>query len=205
MRNSDKPEFVKVVNGLQAIKPGQKLTSDGIEIFWMSMQADWSLEDFKAAAAHLARSVEFMPSPFHFERLRKAGKPTADEAWRIALERCNRWRTPREVQDSIDAAAAAIGGYRSIALADIESALPHVQRRFLDAYDKIAAVSEVRAALPSIAPTPLLPAPRSNCRDGRFAAIDAPAAAPRVASEPKRLTDQSREDVAAWLQKAGAQ
>jgi hypothetical protein len=203
MQPGDRKKFLETLNGLATIKPGKDLTPAALELWWAAMR-DWPIEEFTAAASHLARSVEFMPSPFHFEQLRKAGKPTADEAWRIALKRCKDWRAPRETQDAVDEAAASIGGYRSIALADIEIALPHVQRRFLEAYSGIAAVSEVRAALPTIAPTPELPAPRSNSRDGRFAAIGAAAAAPRVSTEPKRLGDQSREQIASWLQKAGS-
>lgn len=205
MRNSEKPAFVKTLNGLQAIKPGQKLTAEAIEIWWMAMQGDWTLQDFVAAASHLAKAIEFMPSPFHFEQLRKAGNPTPDEAWQIALDRCKRWRTPRESLDDVDRAAAAIGGYRSIALADQETALPHRRRDFVEAYGKIVAATEVRHALPGIAPTPELPAPRTNCRDGRgFVAINAPAATPRVAVEqPKALADQSREQVTQWLERAG--
>lgn len=204
MQSSDRKKFLETLNGLAAIKPGKELTPPALELCWASMR-EWPIAEFVAAAEHLARSIEFMPSPFHFEQLRKAGKPTADEAWRLALSRCKDWRTPREPQDSVDHAVAAIGGYRGIALADIETALPHVQRRFLEAYEKIAAASEVRAALPTIAPTPELPAPRSNCRDGRFAAIGAPPAAPRVSNEPKLIADQSRQQVTAWLQKAGQQ
>lgn len=202
MQAGDRKKFLETLNGLAAIKPGKDLTPAALELWWAAMR-DWSIGEFVAAAEHLARSIEFMPSPFHFEQLRKAGKPTSDEAWRVALSRCKDWRTPREPQDSVDHAVAAIGGYRGIALADIETALPHVQRRFLEAYEKIAAASEVRAALPTIAPTPELPAPRSNCRDGRFAAIGAAPAAPRVSSEPNRIVEQSREQITAWLQKAG--
>jgi hypothetical protein len=204
MRNSDKPDFVKTLNGLQAIKPGQKLTPEAIDIWWMAMHIDWSIEDFKAAASHLATAVEFMPSPFHFAQLRKAGRPTADEAWQVALDRCKQWRTPREALDDVDRTAAAIGGYRVIALADQETALPHRRREFIEAYDKIAVASEVRAALPSIAPAPELPAPRTNCRDGKaFVAITAPPPAPKAADQPKALVDQSREEVAEWLTRAG--
>ena len=158
MQAGDRKKFLETLNGLAAIKPGKDLTPAALELWWQAMRA-WSIEEFTAAASHLARSVEFMPSPFHFEELRRAGKPTPDEAWRIALDRCRGWRSPRETQDAVDACVAAIGGYRTIAHADIETALPHVQRRFLDAYETIAEVTEVRAALPTIAPTPGLPAP----------------------------------------------
>ncbi len=194
--------FVNLMRGMGRIFSNE-LDNVVLDVYWVTLR-EWSMSEFEAAVGYLMAHSQFMPRPADFAKLRAAGKPTADEGWRIALQRCKDWRTPREAQDAVDNAAAAIGGYRSIAMADIETALPHVQRRFLDAYEKITVASEVRAALPTIAPTPELPAPRSNCRDGRFAGIVAPAAAPRVASEPKRLADQSRDDVTAWLQKAGS-
>lgn len=201
MLPSDSKRFVDLMRGMGRIFSNE-LDNLVLDVYWITLRS-WTLAEFEAAVGHLMATAKFMPRPGDFAQLRKAGQLTADEAWRLALSRCKEWRTPREPQDSVDHAVAAIGGYRGIALADIETALPHVQRRFLEAYEKIAAASEVRSALPTIAPTPELPAPRSNCRDGRFAAIGAPPAAPHGSNEPKLVADQSREQVTAWLQKAG--
>jgi hypothetical protein len=203
MRNSDKPAFVKILNGLQSIKPGQKLTTEALEIWWMAMQVNWTIEEFTTAASHLACAVEFMPSPFHFEQLRKAAKPTTAEAWAVALKRCLDWRKPIEAPDVIDLAVAGIGGYRLIAMADVETSLPHVHHKFVEAYKDLDAATVVRKALPNIASPSQLPAPRSNSRDGRFAAIAAPASKRKVVEHPTALEDQSREQVTEWLQRAG--
>src|SRR5690349_13020064 len=75
MQPADRKKFIEVLTGLAAMKPGGKLTPESIELFWNAMQ-DWALEDFVAAANHLARSHEFMPNPYHFEQLRRAGELT---------------------------------------------------------------------------------------------------------------------------------
>ena len=169
MRNSEKPRFCEVLAGLQLIKPGVKLTDAAYEIWWNAMRADWTIEEFTAAASHLASAVEFMPSPFHFAQLRKASKPTAAEAWAAVLKRCLNWRNPIENPDVIDRAVAGIGGYRAIAMADTEHQLPHFQHKFVAAYNELDGAVEVRQALPNIAPMPGL-----NARDGKFTPISAP-------------------------------
>lgn len=150
MIESDKQEFIRALVGLASIKPGgQQLTKESYEIWWASLQ-DWGLQDFKKAAAHLALAVEFMPSPFHFAKLKKASEKTSGEAWAIALAKCTCWRGGETPGGRIDRAAQAIGGYRAIAMADTISALPHLERRFKEAYDDLESVDEVRQALPNL-------------------------------------------------------
>lgn len=173
MRVTDRKKFVETLNGLAAVKPGKELTDAALEIWWSSMKG-WSIEEFVAAASHLASSVEFMPSPFNFEQLRKAAKPTDGEAWAEALKRCKAWRTGQAWDDVIERAVMAIGGYRSIAMADVETALPHIERRFKEAYAELEDVETVRQALPHIAPAPAI-----NYRDGGMTQIAAPLAGGR--------------------------
>jgi hypothetical protein len=173
MQATDRKKFCSTLNGLAAVKPGKELTPEALEIWWTAMR-QWSIEEFVSAASHLASSVEFMPSPFHFEQLRKASKPTTGEAWKTALERCKQWRKGERLDDAIDRAAATVGGYRAIAMADTETALPHIERRFKEAFQELDDVETVREALPH-----LKPAPGINFRDGRFTAIGAPLAGGR--------------------------
>lgn len=168
MQASDRKRFLETINGLQSIKPGKELTHAALDLWWSALK-DWSIEEFVAAASHLARSVEFMPSPFHFEQLRKASKPTTAEAWQTALKRCLDWRKPRETEDVIDRAVAGIGGYRAIAMADTEHSLPHFQHKFVAAYADLDGAVTVREALPNIAPAPGL-----NARDGKFTSLASP-------------------------------
>ncbi len=175
MQVTDRKKFLAALAGLAAVKPGKELTPEALEIWWSAMRG-WTIEEFVSAASHLAGSVEFMPSPFHFEQLRKASKPTSGEAWASALKRCISWRTGATAGDVIDRAAAAIGGYRAIAMADVETALPHLERRFKEAFDSIDDAETVRSALPNLSP-----APGINYRDGEFKAIGAPLAGNRGA------------------------
>ncbi len=151
MTAADKVEFAKIINGLQAIKPGQKLTPEGIEIFWNAMR-DWPIEAFKAAAEHLAATVEFMPNPFHFNQLRKATALPVGDAWEIALQRCSGWngRKKATADDVIDFASKAIGGYRAIALANIETQLPYLLKRFTEAYEEAQCRDEIINKLPML-------------------------------------------------------
>lgn len=143
MRSTDQTEFVRVLVGMAAMKPGAKLTEESIELWWRKMRNDWTIEDFKTAADFLIGEVEFMPSPFHFERLRRAGQATADEAWLLVIS-----GAPLAPGSRAQRAAMMVGGQYAIRHADTVNALPHIQRRFLKAYDELSDVDESRKALP---------------------------------------------------------
>jgi hypothetical protein len=144
MRPSDKPKFVTTLVGLAAIK-GRELTDEAIDLWWLSMAA-WSIEDFTAAAAHLVTACQFMPTPYDFTQLRKAGELTAGEAWERVLSGAK-----LEPGSRMARAAQIVGGQQAIRHADIERDLPFVQRRFMDAYAELTDVDGVREALPQIA------------------------------------------------------
>lgn len=158
MTPADKPAFIKQLMGLAAIKPGKALTPEAYEIWWMAMAA-WSLEDFKAAAAQLAGSIEFMPSPFHFEQLRKAGRSTAGEAWASVLQYVrNDWSplgpilnggTSEPQSELVKRVVAAIGGYRAIAQSNTENT-HFLERRFCEHYEDMQDALEIREALPQL-------------------------------------------------------
>lgn len=146
MLPTEREDFVKALNALATMKPGvAKLTREQIGIWWHAMEA-WSLNDFKAACAHLVKSMEFMPSPYHFERLRRAGDLTGPEAWTMVLN-----GVALEPGSRIARAAAAVGGQYHVRHADLSRDVPHIQRRFLEAYEELSDVDFVRSALPQIA------------------------------------------------------
>lgn len=149
MHPTDRTEFLRVLNGLAAIK-GKELTPEALSIWWQSM-ANWSLDEFKAAASHLATAHEWMPNPFHFEQLRRAGEPTASEAWLQVLH-----GHKLEAGSRVARAAAVVGGQQAVRMANLEKDVPHMQRRFKEAYDELTEVDQAREALPQIA---RLPAP----------------------------------------------
>lgn len=162
MQSSEKPAFVAILNGLAAIKPGGKLTPEAYEVWWLAMQ-DWPLAEFRDAAAHLAKSVEFMPSPFHFEQLRKAGRPTAGEAWAKVLHYVRtgfyKWDYPNQLQQRTDVSAIndpliervvnALGGYKAIAFTDSDK-IHFMERRFSEHFEAMQDATEVREALPEL-------------------------------------------------------
>jgi hypothetical protein len=160
----DRVEFLKVMNGMAGMKKLQ-LTTDILDLWWTCMKS-WEIGDFKAAAAHLLTKCEFMPQPKDFEDLRKAGRPSAGEAWAKVLDHVRKgWyrytdggvgRYERELAPNealINSAVEAIGGYRAIAIHQ-ESTLHFLERRFCEHYESIQDREEVRTALPGIAKRP---------------------------------------------------
>lgn len=148
MAPHDKPQFLAVLNGLAAVKPGAKLTPEGLDVWWSSF-ANWTIEEFRAAAAQLAKSVEFFPNPFHFEQLRKSSRMTAGEAWARVLEVAR--SGGGEIEDPrISKAVRAIGGYNAIGMSKTDQT-PFLERRFAEHYEQICDVEEVREAVPLLA------------------------------------------------------
>jgi hypothetical protein len=162
---TDYDAFCQVVIGFAELK-GKTLSAAAIELYWHAMQ-HWSLEDFKSAAVQLLRTSEFMPTPKSFEDLRKAGRPTAGEAWARVLEYARKgWSVwdgshatvsgalPAPDDDLIDRTVRAIGGYEAIALSSVD-ATHFLERRFCEHYESIQDAQEIREALPQLtAPAP---------------------------------------------------
>lgn len=148
MLPTDKPKFLAVLNGLAAVKPGAKLTPEGLDVWWHSFE-NWSIEEFSSAAAHLAKSCEFMPNPFHFEQLRKASELTAGEAWSevLAIARADGdWHHDPKVM----AAVRALGGFKAISMSHVDST-HFLERRFCEHYETIGDAEEVRESVPLLA------------------------------------------------------
>lgn len=174
MRDTDRAEFARIVNGLSGIKPGQKLTADGLELFWRAMQ-HWDLAVFRDAAAQLARTVEFMPNPYHFEQLRKAQCVTVGEAFDIARRVC-REAHPRDFptlssgNERIDAAIRACGGWSALAVTTAENR-GFFENRFRDHFEAISDAEDTRAALPDLTGGPKLRVTDEHGRLLRFEAL----------------------------------
>ena len=152
MDNNDRPEFVQVLNGLAAIRRVD-LTKEAYELWWQSMK-DWSIDGFKDAAGYLLKNCQFMPAPYDFEQLRKKGKPSAHEAWAMALHHADgAWRQGVLGDALIDQVVAMLGGYSVIALTH-QAKLGFLERRFLDAYNELQDTSVVREALPDLTERP---------------------------------------------------
>lgn len=151
MQPHDKAEFLQILNGLAAIKPNAKLTREGLKVWWLAMES-WTIEEFRAAAGKLASLIEFMPSPYHFDQLKKAARPTAGEAFARAVGHAasSGYRYGPLGDELVDRAVRALGGYVVIAMCD-EDKLPFLERRFSEHYEAIQDAVEVRQDLPAIA------------------------------------------------------
>ena len=144
MTVDDFDEFCEVVVGFAELK-GKQLSAAALKLYFRAMQS-WDMREFKAAAEHLLCTCEFMPTPKDFTDLRRAGELTAGEAWDLVLGGAALLPNSREAR-----AASIVGGQYAIRHADIERDLPHIQRRFMEAYAELSDVDSVREALPQIA------------------------------------------------------
>lgn len=163
MNNEDKQEFVRVLNGLAAIKRVD-LTKEAYEMWWLSMN-DWDIADFRGAASHLLKSCEFMPAPHDFEQLKKAQKPNAREAWADALAFADgRWRTEIHPDPTVNDVVHSLGGWSAIALCNLEK-LGFLERRFLDTYSERIESDGARKALPNFNE-------KAQLRNGKVTAIE---------------------------------
>jgi len=156
MQPSDRIAFAAVLNGLAAVKPNAKITPEALDVWWQSFQA-WTIEEFRAAAVELVRTVEFMPNPYHFEQLRRASAETLGESWARALKHAaalpvsGGFLQNRSSGDArLDAAAAAVGGWKAIASASADS-LQFVERRFCQHLEDLVDAGEARDAVPGLA------------------------------------------------------
>lgn len=144
MLSSDRAEFLRTLNGLAAIK-GKEITPEALSLWWAAM-GQWPIDEFKLAASHLVRNSQFMPTPYDFERLRRAGELTSGEAWDRVMAG---W--PLEPGSRIARAAAIVGGQYYMRHADLQKEVPFIQRRFEAAYNELTDVDLVREELPQIA------------------------------------------------------
>ena len=149
MNSVDRPEFVEILNGLAAIKRVD-LTKEVYEIWWRAMK-DWSIDVFRDAAGYLLKNCQFMPTPYDFAQLRKESETSASEAWSLALQHAEgNWRHGLLDNAKIDRVVASLGGYRVIALTNMEI-LGFLERRFRDTYNDLCYIDSVRHALPDLA------------------------------------------------------
>jgi hypothetical protein len=149
MLPANKPDFAAILNGLAAVKPGSKLTPEALDVWWASF-ADWSIEDFRSAAARLAKTHEFMPNPFHFEQLRKSSRLTAGEAWADVLEMARSGWDAKHEDPRVNLAIRAIGGLRNVSMSRTDQT-HFLEKRFAEHYESISDAEDVRESVPNLA------------------------------------------------------
>jgi hypothetical protein len=152
MQATDKPDFLKVLNGMAAMRKAT-LIPEVLDLWWGCM-ADWSIEDFKAAAIQVLKTSTFMPTPKDFEDLRKAGRETAGEVFASIKQWLqytpNGYTLKPKTPHAIAASIRAMGGPNAYAMCQ-EDKLPFLERRFCDHYEHISEAGDIRDGLPQIA------------------------------------------------------
>lgn len=146
---ADRKRFIEIVVGFAELK-GKQLSPPALEIYWRAMR-DWDIDSFAAAAEQLLRTCEFMPTPKDFEDLRKAGRPTAGEAFARAVKHAasSAYREGPLGDPLVDQAVRALGGYVVIAMCD-QDKLPFLERRFVEHYEAIQDAEDVRDTVPQL-------------------------------------------------------
>lgn len=155
MQPTDAVQFRNVLTGMFRVY-GQDPDALVLDAYWLALD-DWSLEDFSAAAKHLMRTGKFMPRPSDFTALRRAGRPTAGEAWTLARKHCGSAIQCGHVtnngtcgDDFIDRVVRAIGGYGAIAMCDTDK-LHFLERRFAENFESMQDAGDIRESVPQIA------------------------------------------------------
>jgi hypothetical protein len=143
MQAPDRERFRAVMTGMAKVYE-REIDAPLLDAYWLALR-EWSLDDFERAAGHLMATSKFMPRPADFNELRKAGQLTAGEAWEQVLK-----GRPLPPGGRAERAANIVGGQHQIRMADIERDLPHIQRRFMEAYNELTEVDAIREAIPQI-------------------------------------------------------
>ena len=152
MEQVDFPRFRAVMAGMAKVYE-REIDGPLLDAYWLALR-DWRLADFESAVGHLMATSEFMPRPAAFSALRKAGEPTAAEAWekaRKALQRTVNGYIEKPGTDPLVALALrSIGGANALAMCD-EDKLHFLERRFSQVYESLQDSNDTRQALPQIA------------------------------------------------------
>lgn len=150
MQKADQPEFLKVLNGMAAMKRVH-LTTDAIDLWWECMRS-WDLGDFKLVATELMRTSKWMAEPYDFEQFKRKFEMTAGEAWTLVLEhvRSSEYEKRSAIGDArIDSVVRMLGGWRAIAMSESDK-LHFLEKRFAEHYATVGDVFTARQALPGL-------------------------------------------------------
>jgi len=151
MADGDKSAFAAALAELALLKRAE-LTQASYAAWWRAMRFDWTIAEFRRACEHLAKSRDFFPNPYHFERLRATACGTAASMWTAVLANLRRgeYRNGITIGGRTDRVIAAMGGYAALGLARSDE-LHFRERRFSEIWDELAEAESSRDALPEIA------------------------------------------------------
>lgn len=139
MTPNDRPEFLRVMNGLAAVF-GAQITPEALDVWWGTF-GSWSLHEFKQAAGAAVTRCKFMPRPADLFDVRRSARPTPGEAWEIAGQGRD------ELADKAFGIATQGRYFGHIPYDEHQ----WVQKRFLEVYAQLLEVDEARAAAPQLA------------------------------------------------------
>ena len=112
-------------------------------------------DEFKAASKTIFREDDFFPTPARFLNLAGKGTDTnAREAWE-RIEAAARNGTLPNLEGPAHRALMSIGGIRAVEYTDETKGLPHVRRRYLEAYKGFVERDNRPEPLALDAPSPL--------------------------------------------------
>jgi len=153
MQAADGKRFRDLIRGMGRMF-GQEPDALILDAYWLAL-GKWSMSEFESAAAHLMQTSKFMPRPADFHELRKAGRPTAGEAFAKAIDHAasSAYRNGPLGEPLIDRCVRAIGGYIAIAMCE-EDKLHFLGKRFAEHFETMQDAEDVREAVPTIAGPP---------------------------------------------------
>ncbi len=131
------------------------LTEQNYQAYWIVLE-DCDPRMFEAVIKDFMKNgFRFFPSAGEIykaiERIKKAGEPTAEEAWesiRLKVVMNSQRRLPAKTEYVL----RMVGGLERFAQADTNTALPHIKREFVKIYNEIDYIQEDRIALEGVDP-----------------------------------------------------
>lgn len=148
MQPIDSKRFRSMLAGMGRMY-GQELDQLVLDAYWLAL-GDWSLDDFEAGARQLMQTAKFMPRPADFHELRKAGRPTAGEAWSKILECARAGYDEPQLDIPAKRALAAIGGIGAVMRSETDKT-HFLEKRFAEHFGAMQDAHDIREAVPLIA------------------------------------------------------
>lgn len=139
MTPADKPEFLRVMNGMGAVF-SSPLTPEALDVWWRSF-GTWSFAQFSEAASAAVTRCKFMPRPADLHEIKRAALPSGGEAWEIA---------GRGIDERADRALSIATQGRYFGHIPYDEH-PWIQKRFLEVYEDLADVYHSRSIAPQLA------------------------------------------------------
>ena len=135
MIDSDKTEFAAILSGMAEVR-GKPMSNAALKMYWLAL-ADWSMADFRAAALHLLKTTQFMPTPYDFHQLRKVDSSGIDAWAKVrAIIRTRRPDDVTHIDPKTDRIVRAMGGYTQLGMTNTDD-MHWREKRFLELWESL--------------------------------------------------------------------